>query len=213
VTLPDDLHENYRRGRFGGRLGGGQNPALLLVDACVAYLDADSPLYAGPGAEAAADACRVLLEGARAAGRSVLHTRIELASPGDGGLFARKVPALEVFRTGGHLGAPAPGLEPRPSEVVVTKQYASAFFGTSLASALAVAGVDALVIGGFSTSGCVRASALDAMQHGFIPLVVGEACGDRHQAPHDSALFDLDSKYADVIDVPTALDVLGGRPL
>jgi maleamate amidohydrolase len=82
---------------------------------------------------------------------------------------------------------------------VITKQYASAFFGTSLASLLLAQGVDCVLLAGMSTSGCVRASAVDAMQHGFIPVVVSDACGDRHAQPHDANLFDLQAKYADVM--------------
>jgi maleamate amidohydrolase len=89
---------------------------------------------------------------------------------------------------------------PRDGEVVITKQYASAFFGTSLASTLTAMGVDTVVIVGLSTSGCVRASAVDALQHGFVPIVVREAVGDRDPRPHDANLFDLDAKYADVRD-------------
>jgi maleamate amidohydrolase len=84
------------------------------------------------------------------------------------------------------------------------KQYASAFFGTSLASTLTSHGVDTLVIAGVSTSGCVRASALDACQHGFVPLVVREAVGDRHAAPHEASLFDLQAKYAEVVSLAFA---------
>ena len=123
-------------------------------------------------------------------------------------MFYRKAPVLKVFTQGSPLGAFPPGLAPLPGEMVVTKQYPSAFFGTSLAAALGKQGVDTLLIGGYSTSGCVRASALDAMQHGFVPLVVREACADRHQAPHEANLFDLQAKYAEVIGEAEALALL-----
>lgn len=105
-----------------------------------------------------------------------------------------------------------------PGEIIVTKQYASAFFGTSLAASLTALGIDTLVIIGFSTSGCVHATALDALQHGFIPYVVREACGDRAPGPHDARRFDLQAKYAEVIAVADVLlllrnsrRVVGGR--
>ena len=98
-----------------------------------------------------------------------------------------------------------PGLEPRPDEVVIVKQYASAFFGTSLAATLTAAGVDTAVIAGVSTSGCVRASATDAMQHGFRPIVVADACGDRTRAIHDANIADLQAKYADVATITDAV--------
>ena len=116
----------------------------------------------------------------------------------DGGIFFRKVPALRVFCSGNPLGYYVPALAPRADEPVVTKQYASAFFGTSLASTLRAQGIDCLLLAGMSTSGCVRASAVDAMQNGFIPVVVADACGDRHPSPHEANLFDLAAKYADV---------------
>jgi nicotinamidase-related amidase len=128
----------------------------------------------------------------------------------DGGVFFRKVPALQCFEAGVHpeLAAFAAGLEPLAGETVVTKQYASAFFGTSLASTLTALGVDTLLIAGVSTSGCVRASAVDACQHGFIPLVVRDAVGDRHPAPHEANLFDLQAKYAEVVGLELALQYL-----
>jgi len=127
----------------------------------------------------------------------------------DGGYFFRKVPALQVFCAGSPLGDFEPAVRPLPDELVVTKQYASAFFGTSLASTLRTLGVDCVLIAGMSTSGCVRASALDTIQNGFIPIVVADACGDRHSAPHNASLFDLQAKYADVMtfaQVQAALD-------
>jgi len=122
----------------------------------------------------------------------------------DAGWFGRKVPALACFAAGAPGSWGALTLAPAPGEVVVVKQYASAFFGTSLAATLTAAGVDTLVIAGVSTSGCVRASATDAMQHGFRPIVVGEACGDRTPAIHQANLADLQAKYADLATVSEA---------
>lgn len=129
-------------------------------------------------------------------------------------MFYRKVPALRCFEEGLHpeLAAFAEGLEPAPGETVITKQYASAFFGTTLASTLTALGVDTVLLAGVSTSGCVRATTLDACQHGFIPLVVRDAVGDRHPAPHEANLFDLQAKYAEVISLATALDYLASLP-
>jgi len=144
----------------------------------------------------------------------VVHTQVVYTvGMADAGVFGRKVPALGVFAADaeGGMGLVAPELTPRAGEVVVTKQYASAFFGTSLAATLTAAGVDTVVVGGFSTSGCVRASATDAVQHGFTPIVVGDACGDRTAAVHEANLFDLDAKYADVVDLDEALTHLKGR--
>lgn len=193
-----DLDRDYASAGFGNRLGFGRRPAFLVVDFVRAYLDPASPLYAGAEAERAVAAD--LLAHARAAGVPVAFTRVEYRPGGaDGGLFYRKVRALSVFDRGNPLGAFAEGLEPRDGDIVVTKRYASAFFGTDLATELRVLGIDSVVIVGMSTSGCVRASALDALQNGFVPIVVADACGDRDPRVQQANLFDLAAKYADVV--------------
>lgn len=198
-----DLAENYS-GAFDGHLPFGRRPALLIVDFVVAYLDPESPLYAG--VEDALASNQRLLAAARPVGIPVLWTNV-VYSPGgaDGGLFYRKVPALRVFERGSPLGAFPVGLQPAGDELVISKQYASAFFGTPLAATLTAQGIDTLLITGLSTSGCVRATALDACQHGFLPFVVREACGDRHPGPHEANLFDLQAKYAEVISEADAI--------
>lgn len=201
----DDLTRNYA-GAFDGHLRFGRRPALLVIDLVLAYTQPGSPLYAGPGVGEVVACNERLVAAARAAGVPVIFTNVEYTPGGaDGGVFFRKVPALRLFERGGPLGAFPPTLTPAPGEVTITKQYASAFFGTPLASLLAAQGVDTLLITGVSTSGCVRASALDACQHGFLPFVVRDGCGDRHPAPHEANLFDLQAKYAEVIDEAAAL--------
>lgn len=196
-TDKDDLSANYS-GAFDRRLAFGKRPALLIVDFVMAYLDKASPLYAG--AEEALASTERLLAVARAAKIPAIFTNVVYQTDGaDGGLFYQKIPALSVFVKGSPLGSFPPSLEPMGGEQVISKQYASAFFGTTLASALAAQNIDTLVITGMSTSGCIRATALDALQHGFAPFVVREACGDRHVAPHEANLFDLQAKYAEVI--------------
>lgn len=203
----DGLAEDYRRAGFSNRLGFGSRPALVVIDFCQAYLDPTSPLYAG--VEDARAACQRVLDAARAADIPVLHTRVEFQPGGaNGGVFFRKVGALECFVRGNPLGAYGEGLAPTDDEVVVVKQYASGFFGTSLASTLTSMGVDTLIHTGVSTSGCVRATAVDACQHGFVPVVVRDACGDRNPQVHQANLFDLDAKYADVVSEQEVLDYL-----
>jgi nicotinamidase-related amidase len=207
--MTGSLTDNYAAGGFGLALQPGRRPALLVIDFVRAYLVAGSPLYAG--VEPARAAAQTLLGAARRAGVPVIHTNVQYQPGGrDGGVFFRKVPALKCFEAGAHpdLAAFAAGLEPIAGETVITKQYASAFFGTTLASTLTSLGVDTLLIAGVSTSGCVRASAVDACQHGFIPLVVREAVGDRHPAPHEANLFDLQAKYAEVVGLQLALEYL-----
>ena len=123
----------------------------------------------------------------------------------DGGVFFRKVPALAVFEAGNPLGAWPEGLEPAADEFVISKQYPSAFFGTSLAATLTANGIDTLVITGLTTSGCVRATCIDTVSHGFVPIVVADACGDRHEGPHEANLFDMNAKYADVVGESAAI--------
>ena len=190
---------------FSGRVGWGTRPALLVVDLVRAYTEPGGPFSlprAGPAVEATAD----LVDAARAGGHPVVWTVVRYAHGlADGGLFVRKVPALAAFAEDapGHWGDLT--LRPAPREAVVVKQYASAFFGTTLAATLHTAGVDTLVVTGVSTSGCVRASAMDALNSGFRPQVVRQACADRTEALHEANLADLDAKYADVVDLPEAL--------
>ena len=208
--MSESLQDNYARGGFGQSMPWGRRPALLVIDFVRAYLVPGSPLYAG--VEQARADCETLLRAARKVGIPVLHTRVEFQPGGrDGGVFFRKLPALACFEAGRHpeLAAFAEGLEPVVGETVITKQYASAFFGTSLASTLTALGVDTLLIAGLSTSGCVRASAVDACQHGFVPVVVREAVGDRAPGPHEANLFDLQAKYAEVAPLATVLQYLG----
>lgn len=196
--IDPSLQENYAGGAFGAGLGFGKRQALLMVDFAQAYFVQDSPLFANRP-EVLPQAVQ-LLAWARARQLLVCHTQVQYRADGlDGGVFFRKIPALKVFCSGNPLAEVVPELAPRTNEPVITKQYASAFFGTSLASLLHAQGVDCVMLAGMSTSGCVRASAVDAVQHGFIPVVVGDACGDRHPAPHSANLFDLAAKYADVL--------------
>ncbi len=198
---------------YGGTLQPGVRPALLVIDFVKAYTEAESPLYAGPTTEDARQACEELLGLSRRAGIPVIHTNLAYQDGGrDGGMFFRKVPALKVFERGQHspLADFAQGLSPAPTEIVITKQYASAFFGTTLAATLTALWVDTLLITGMSTSGCVRATAVDTVQHGFIPLVVREAVGDRASGPHEANLFDLQTKYAEVVTLDRVRTYLAG---
>ena len=193
-----DLTADYAAAQFGGALRPGQRPALILVDFVMAYLDPKSPLYAG--VESAFESAGRILSTARKAEIPVIFTNVVYTEGGkDGGVFFRKIGALQAFVKGNPMGDFSPSLEPEGGELVISKHYASAFFGTSLASTLTAMTVDTLIITGLSTSGCVRATAVDACQHGFIPLVVREAVGDRDPRPHGANLFDLQAKYAEVV--------------
>lgn len=204
--MSESLDDNYARAGYHARQVWGRKPALVLVDFASAYFVENSPLYGGEGCARAREHAIRLLAEARARGLPVIHTEVRYTPGGvDGGVFFRKTPPLKVFERGSPLGDPVEGLEPLATEIVVTKQYPSAFFGTSLAATLTALGVDTILLTGLSTSGCVRASCVDAMSHGFITLVVEDACGDRAPAVHDANIFDMSAKYADVISSEEAI--------
>lgn len=195
---------------FDGRLTPGRRPAVVSIDLMRAYFDQASPLCL-PSRDCLHAAGRVLAA-AREHGVPVLHTRVAFGPGGiDGGVFMRKVPALRQLVNGGPMGEIMADVAPTDDELVLVKQYASAFFGTTLASTLLALGVDTVVLVGVSTSGCVRATAVDAIQHGFVPLVVREAVGDRTAATHESNLYDLQAKYAEVVPEATAVEYLGSE--
>lgn len=197
--MADDLAENYEKA-YGNRVGFGSSPALVLIDFAHAYFDPDCSLYAGVD-DALASALRVR-EAARRAGVPVILTEVTYQKGlggRDGGRFFEKALPLKSFVRGERTAAFAEGLVPQPDELIVSKQYPSAFFGTSLASTLTAAGHDSVILTGLTTSGCVRASCVDSMSHGFRTIVVADACGDRHAAPHEANLFDMNAKYADVV--------------
>jgi maleamate amidohydrolase len=202
-----NLDADYAAAGFGGKLVFGARPALLIVDVVMAYLDPASPLYAG--VEQALESNVRLADAARRAGVPVIFTNVVYEPGGiDGGMFFRKVPALKAFERGSPQGAFPPSLQPLAGEMVLSKQYPSAFFGTSLASTLHAAGFDTLLITGFSTSGCVRATTLDALCLGFAPFVVRDACGDRDVRPQEQNLFDMAAKMAEVVSEAEAIGLM-----
>lgn len=202
----EDLLENYRRA-YNVKVGFGQRPALVLIDFCQGYFDPDCDLYAG-AEDALASALRVR-EAARLARIPVILTNVSYHPSGiDGGRFFEKAPPLRYFIEGNPMGAFAKGLEPREDELVITKQYPSAFFGTTLVSTLTAMGIDSVLLAGLTTSGCVRASCVDSVSHGFRTAVIADACGDRHEAPHQANLFDMNAKYADVVSEEETISFL-----
>jgi maleamate amidohydrolase len=203
------LAPDYARAGFGGGIGWGASPALLIVDMCGAYLVPGSPLFLESGA-AVRDAIAPLAAAARASGVPVIFTRVEYAHPADGGLFRRKIAALSCFDSGNPLADFDPALTPQAGDMVLTKQFPSAFFGTPLAGLLTAQGVDTLLITGVSTSGCIRATAVDALCHGFRPLVVTDCVGDRTPEIQAANLHDLEAKTADLVDSAAALARLKG---
>ncbi|UAJ09104.1 isochorismatase family protein [Glacieibacterium megasporae] len=207
--MSDDLAANYARA-FGRSVGFGERPALLLIDFVQGYFDPVCDLYSGVE-DALASALRIRAA-ARRANVPVIFTNVVYHPMAlDGGRFFEKSKPLRYFLKGNPMGAWPEGLAPESDELVVSKQYPSAFFGTSLAATLTAGGIDSVILTGLTTSGCVRATCVDAMSHGFRTSVVAEACGDRHAAPHDANLFDMNAKYADVVHEADVLAFLEAR--
>lgn len=202
----DDLLANYKRA-YDNRIGFGRRPALILVDFVRAYFDERCELFADVQAEL--ESALRIRDAARQRGIPVIFTNVVFDQAGRlGGRFFQKAMPLRHFVAGSPMGAWAAGLVPADDEIVISKQYASAFFGTSLAPMLTTLGVDTLIITGVTTSGCIRATCLDSCQYGFIPIVVADACGDRHPAPHEANLFDMNAKYGDVVREPDVIAYL-----
>ncbi|WP_108482635.1 isochorismatase family protein [Oceaniglobus ichthyenteri] len=201
-----NLDENYAKAGYHKKQTWGDNPALLLVDFANAYFDEMSPLFGGDGCEHALDNAVILADAARARGVPVIFTEVKYQKGGaNGGAFYQKVPALKVFDEGQDTQRLASPLRVIGDDIMVTKQYPSAFFGTSLDATLRSMGVDTLLITGLTTSGCVRASCIDSVSFGFVTLVVSDAVGDRAVGPHDANLFDMSAKYADLLTTRDAI--------
>jgi len=202
-----ETYEFYKQRGFAQRVGFGERPALLIVDFINAFTDLSSPLASN--LDAAVEATRRLLDMARKKRLPIFFTTVGYDEGfEDAGVFIKKVPSLSVLRSGSPMVEIDERLKPEPGEHVIVKKYASAFFGTSLWSTLTAQRVDTVLITGCTTSGCVRASAVDACQTGFHTIVVEEAVGDRAVGPHEANLFDIDAKYGDVVSLETALEYL-----
>ena len=194
----------YEKAGLGQAVTLGDRPAVLVIDFSCGFTDPECPL--GSDLTSEVEATRQLLDAARAKGLPVVFTTIAFEpSLKDGGLWMQKVPSLAVLQLGGKWADIDPRLGARDDETVIVKKGASGFFGTNLASVLVSQGVDSVILCGATTSGCVRATAVDLLQYGWPTVVPRECVGDRAQAPHDANLFDIQAKYADVVSVEDAL--------
>ena len=190
----------YAAQGFGNQLGFGAAPALLIVDFVNGF--SDRQVFGGGNIADAIAATVPLLELARAHRWPVAMTRMVFADDGsDANVFTAKVPSLLGLTEGSEIGQVVPELAPVKGELVVRKRHPSAFFGTDLAQWLTKRGVDTVVMAGCTTSGCIRASVIDAMCHGFRPMVVTDCVGDRAIGPHEANLFDMGQKCADLVDL------------
>ena len=202
-----DETDIYRHQGLGGRLGVGERPALLLVDFVRGFLDPD--MFGGGNTASALAATRPVLDAARLAGLPIVFTRIVYAADGsDQSLWCEKIPRLAELTQEAEASHVHPDIAPRAGEYVLCKRHASAFMGTGLSAWLAERGVDTVFVAGCTTSGCVRASVVDAIGLGFRPVVLRDCVGDRAIGPHEANLFDMEQKYADLVTGAKAISLL-----
>ena len=185
----------------------GQRPALVLVDLIQGFTDPESPL--GSEASAVVHACRDLLQAFRVRKLPVCFTTVIYDEDDQASVFRSRLPALNTLTRGSTAVAVHPDLTPMPNEPVVEKHFASAFFQTDLAPWLIEQGADSLVVTGLTTSGCVRATVVDGLQHDYCVWVPREAVGDRNAEAHAANLHDLHAKYAEVVGLDEAVAALG----
>ncbi len=208
AAMSDHMARLFEERGLTSAIGFGSSPAVLVVDFIRAFTSPHLPFGSDLDAEVGRTAA--LLEEARARRLPVIFTTVAYEDPDlrDAGVWSLKVPASASLRA----GTPEVELDPRlgrvDGEPVLVKKYASAFFGTDLSTRLTTLGVDTLLLAGCTTSGCVRASAVDGLQHGFRVMVVADAVGDRAERAHDQSLFDMSAKYADVVTSEEVVEYL-----
>ena len=201
------MSPNHMEG-FGGRGGFGRRPALIVVDMILGFTDPEPPL--GCDLDGPVGAIRKLLDAARRAEIPVVFTTVAYRESDKltAAAFIEKVPALLTLEAGSRWAEIDPRISPCTKEPILNKLFASGFFGTGLSSLLTAAGVDTLIVTGASTSGCVRATVVDALQYGYRPVIPREAVGDRNEQAHEANLYDMDAKYGDVVPAEDALKYL-----
>ena len=214
MRLPEQYRETfdfYVRKGFAARVGFGARPALLVIDIIRAFTDLRSPLASNLDSQVAA--IRTLLAAARQQEMPVIFSTVAYDPDlQEAGIWIRKIPSNSWLVEGSEWVELDERLYRRPRGMLLVKKYASCFFGTDLAARLVTRQVDTLLITGCTTSGCVRATAVDACSLGLHTIVVQEAVGDRAELPHIANLFDIDAKYGDVVDLQDALGYLERLP-
>jgi maleamate amidohydrolase len=199
--------EVYKRQGFGEKIGFGRQMGLLIVDFVEGFADPDQ--FGGGNIPAAIRRTVDLLDLARSRGWPVAHSRIVfMENDADANPFTVKVPGMLTLKESGRASHIVSELAPTQDEMVVCKTVPSAFFGTALTPWLLSKGVDTLLVAGATTSGCVRASVVDAMSHGLRVTVISDCVGDRAEGPHAANLFDMEQKYADVMDLDRFREIL-----
>jgi maleamate amidohydrolase len=205
--MSEETREVYERARLGQSVTLGERPAVLVVDFSRGFTDPECTM--GSDLTREVEATNHLLTAARERGTPIIFTTIGFEpNLKDGSLWLEKAPGLGDLVVGGKWVEIDPRLERREEETVILKKGASAFFGTNLPSVLVSQGVDTVIMCGATTSGCIRATAVDLLQYGY-PTLVPRACvGDRAQGPHEANLVDIQAKYADVVPIDDALSYL-----
>ncbi len=213
MEIPEQYRETfafYRERGYGEEVGFGRRPAVLVIDMIRAFTESESPLSSDLTGQITA--INELLPAARAAGAPVIYTTVaydrQLA---EAGVWIRKVPTHEWLREDTEWVACDPRMDRAEDDQWLVKKYASCFFGTDLVSRLTSRGIDTVILTGCTTSGCVRATAVDACSYGFHTIVVEECVGDRAELPHLASLFDVNAKYGDVVSLQRTLEYLRGR--
>lgn len=210
MDWPFDDDVSYDTDEFGGSVGLGDQPALLVVDLINAFTDPESGL--GTDFDDVLARAEQLLDAFRTHDLPRYFTTVAYEeSYGDAGRFIEKVPALRELRLDTEAVAVDEQIAPEDSERVILKKYASAFFGTDLETELTTHRVDTLVLAGVTTSGCIRATAVDSLQHGYRTIIPADAVGDRAEGPHRANLFDIDAKYGDVVTTDDVLKNLSNE--
>ncbi len=206
-----DAKKVYEEAGLGQKFTLGQRPGVLVIDFTCGFTDPECSL--GADMTPQIEATKTLLDAAREQGLPIVYTTIGFAPHGkDGGLWTEKVPALMDLQVDGKWVDIDPRLEPRDDETIIMKKGASGFFGTNLASVLVSQGVDTVILCGATTSGCIRATAIDLLQYGWPAMVPRDCVGDRAQAPHEANLFDIQAKYGDVVSLDEALQYVASVP-
>lgn len=208
MSRMSDSEAVYAERGFGGRSGAGRRPCLLVIDLNHGFTDPASPLHCDT--DGAVEATARLLDAARAAGAPVVYTTVayDEGTKQVAAAFLAKAAGLAMLEVGSRWVEIDERIAPAPGEPVLSKLFASAFFGTPLTALLAARGCDSLIITGASTSGCVRATVVDGLQHGYRILVPREAVADRADAVHEASLTDIDAKYGDVVSTEEAVAAL-----
>lgn len=214
MKIPDQYKETfdfYLKKGLSGRMGFGKKPALIVIDMIYGFTDLRSPLASNM--ESQIDAINQLLEFSRSKKIPIIFSTVSHdTNLQDAGIWVKKIPSAKLLVEGSEWVEVDKRLNRQPNEMLLVKKYASCFFGTDLSSRLIYLGIDTLLITGCTTSGCIRATAIDSCSYGFHTIIVEEAVGDRAELPHFSNLFDIDAKYGDVISLEEAMAYLRSIP-